>query len=128
MAEGEEPLGSGDVSTARVVMLEREATARGVAKAAVGGDNVEVRLGEPFLPLHDHWYCSSSLFLAVGALEVSPLEVPKKWISKGEAPSHETAWVLVASSILDLRFQWKEQASHSMTLGYVNTFLLLLGA
>ena len=128
MAEGEESLGSGDVSTTGVVMLEREAMARGVAKAAAGGDNVEVRLGEPLLPLHDHWYCSSSLFPAVGVLEVSPPGVPKKWISKGEAPSHETAWVSTASGILDLRFQWKEQASRSITLGYVNTFLLLLGA
>lgn len=51
MAEGEEPLGSGDVSIAGVVMPEREATARGVAEAVVGGDNVEVRLGEPLLPL-----------------------------------------------------------------------------
>ena len=128
MVEGEEPLGSSDVSTTRVVMPKREATARGLAKAAAGGDNVEVRLKEPLLPLQDPWYCSSSLFPAVGALEVSPPEVPKKWILKGEAPSHETAWVLAASSILDLRFQWKEQASRSITLGYVNTFLLLLGA
>ena len=108
MAEGEEPLGSGDVSIAGVVMPEREATARGVAEAAVGGDNVEVRLGEPLLPLQDPWYCSSSLFPTVGALKVSLPEVPKKWILKGEAPNHETAWVSVASGILDLRFQRKE--------------------
>ena len=108
MAEGEEPLGSSDVSIAGVVMPEREATARGVAEAAVGGDNVEVRLGEPLLPLQDPWYCSSSSFLANGALEISPPGVPKKWILKGEAPNHETAWVSVASGILDLRFQRKE--------------------
>ena len=128
MAEGEESLGSGDVSTTGVVMLEREAMAKGVAKAAAGGENVEVRLRKPLLPLHDHWYCSSSLFPAVGALKVSPPGVPKKWISKGEAPSHKTAWVSTASGILDLRFQWKEQASCSITLSYVNTILLLLGA
>ena len=92
MAEEEEPPSSGDVSIAGVVMLEREATARGVAEAAAWGDSVEVRLREPLLPLQDPWYCSSSLFLAVGALKVSLPGVPKKWILKNEAPNHEIAW------------------------------------
>ena len=34
--------------------------------------------------------------------------MPKKWILKGEASSHETTWVLAAPGILDLRFQRKE--------------------
>ena len=108
MAKGEESLGSGDVSTTGVVMPEREATARGVAEAAAKGENVEVRLREPLLPLQDPWYCSSSLFPTVGAFEVSPPGLPKKWILKGEAPSHKIVWVSATSSILDLRFQWKE--------------------
>ena len=93
MAEGEESLGSSDASTARCMV-----------EAIAGGDDMEVRLGEPLLPLQDPWYCSSSLFQAVGAHKVSPLGVPKKWILKGEAPNHEIAWVPVASGILDLRF------------------------
>ena len=101
-------MGSSDVSIVGVAMPEREATARGVVKAVAGGDDVEIRLGEPLLPLQDPWYCSSSSFLAIGALEISPPGVPKKWILKGEAPSHETTWVSVASGILDLRFQRKE--------------------
>ena len=44
----------------------------------------------------------------VGALEFSPLRVPKRWILKGEAPSPETVWVPAATGILDLRFQRKE--------------------
>ena len=104
----EELLDPGDVSTAGVVMPKREAMVRGVVEATAGGDNVEVRLGEPLLPLQDPWYCSSSLFPAVGALEVSPPGVPMKWILKGEAPNHETAWVSAASGILNLRFQWKK--------------------
>ena len=51
MVEGEELLGSGDVSIVGVVMPEREATARGVAEAAAKGENAEVRLREPLLPL-----------------------------------------------------------------------------
>ena len=43
MAEGEEPLGSGDVSTAGVAMPETKATA--------GGDDVEVGPRESLLPL-----------------------------------------------------------------------------
>ena len=34
--------------------------------------------------------------------------MPKKWILKGEAPSHEIAWVPGASGIMDLQFQQKE--------------------
>ena len=83
-------MGSGDVSTSGVAVLEREAMARGVAKAAAGGDNVEVEPGESLLPLQDPWYCSSPLFPIVGAPEVSPPRVPKKWILKGEASNHET--------------------------------------
>ena len=79
MAEREELLGSSDASTAG-----------GVAEVVVRGDDVEVRLGEPLLLLQDLWYCSSFLFQAVGAPEVSPPRVPKKWILKGEA-GHETA-------------------------------------
>ena len=104
MAEGEEPLGSGDVGTVGVAMPGSEATAGGASEAVAGDDDVEVRLGEPLLPLQDPWYCSTSLFLAVGALEVNPLGVPKKWILKSVAPSHETTWVPTASGILDLRF------------------------
>ena len=36
------------------------------------------------------------------------LSVPRKWILKGEAPSYETAWILAASGIMDLQFEWKE--------------------
>nr|POE69350.1 hypothetical protein CFP56_08605 [Quercus suber] len=108
MAEREELLGFGDVSTTGVAVPESEATTGGVVDAIARGDDVEVRLGELLLPLQDPWYCSSSLFPVVGAPQVSPLRVPKKWILKGEAPSHEAAWVLAASSILDLRFQGKE--------------------
>ena len=43
MAEGEEPLGSGDVSTAGVAVPGTETTAR--------GDDVEVRPEEFLLPL-----------------------------------------------------------------------------
>ena len=100
MAKGEELLGSGDVSIAGVAVLETEAT--------TGGDDVEVGPRESLLPLQDPWYYSSSLFPAVGAPEVSPTGVPKKWILKGEAPNHEIAWVSAASGILDLQFQWKE--------------------
>ena len=51
MAEGEEPLGSGDVSTTRVTMPERDVTVGGVAMVAAEGDDVEVGLREPLLPL-----------------------------------------------------------------------------
>ena len=105
MAEGEEPLGSSDVSTTRVTVLEIDATVGGVARVATKGDDVEVGLGSPCCHCRTlgifHLLCSQQL----GALEVSPLGVPKKWILKGEAPSHETAWVSAASSILDLWFQ-----------------------
>ena len=79
-----------------------------MVETVVGGDDAEVRLGEPLSPLQDPWYFSPFLFPTVGALEVNPPEVPKKWILKGEAPNHETAWVLAASGILDLWFQRKE--------------------
>ena len=51
MVEGEEPLGSGDAGNVGVTMPESEATTRGVVEAVAGGDNVEVRLWEPLLPL-----------------------------------------------------------------------------
>ena len=51
MAEGEEPLGSSDVSTTRVTVLEIDATVGGVARVATKGDDVEVGLREPLLPL-----------------------------------------------------------------------------
>ena len=108
MAEGEEPLSPDGVNTVGVTVPERDAMARGVARAAAGGDDVEVGPGEPLLPLQDPWYCSSLLFSTVGAPEVSPPRVPKRWILKGEAPSPETAWVPAATGILDLRFQRKE--------------------
>ena len=84
MAKREELLGFGDAGTTG-----------GVAEAVAGGVNAGVRLGEPLLPLQDPWYCSTSLFPAVGALEVNPLGMPKKYILKGEALSHETTWVPV---------------------------------
>ena len=86
MAEGKELLGPSGVNTTGVTVPERDATARGVARAATGGDDVEVGPGEPLLLLQDPWYCSSLPFSAVGAFEVSPPVVPKKWILKGEAP------------------------------------------
>jgi len=92
MAEGEELLGSSDASTARVAVPESEATVGGVAEAVAWGDDMEVRLGEPLLPLQDPWYCSSSLLPVVGVPEDSPPGVLKKWILKGEALSHEIAW------------------------------------
>ena len=85
MAEGEEPLGSGDASTIGVAMPKSEATAKGVAEAVVKGDDVEVGLEEPLLPLQDPWYCSSSLFSANRAPKVSPPGVLKKWILKGQS-------------------------------------------
>ena len=104
MADGEEPLGSGDVGTAGVAMPGSEAMAGGTSEAVAGDDDAEVRLGEPLLPLQDPWYCLTSLFLAVGAFEVNPPGVPKKRILISVAPSHETTWVPIASGILDLRF------------------------
>ena len=83
---------------------EKDATVGGVATAAAGSDDVEVGLGEPLLPLQDPWYCSSLLFPAVGALEVSPPGVPKRWILKGEAPNLEIVWVPAATGVLDLQF------------------------
>ena len=101
MAEREEQLGSSDVGTAGVGVPGSEVAAGGKAEAIVMGAGVEARRGEPL-------YYSTSLFLAVGAPEVSPPGVPKKWILKGEAPSHKTTWFPAASSIMDLRFQRKE--------------------
>ena len=91
MAKGEEPLGPIGVNIAGVTMPERDATAEGVARATARGDDMEVGIGEPLLPLQDPWYCSALLFPAVGAPKVSPPGVPKKWILKGKAPSPETA-------------------------------------
>ena len=108
MAEGEEQLGPSGVNIARVTVPEGDATAGGVARAAVGGDDMEVGLGEPLLPLQDPWYYLSLLFPTVGAPKVSPPRVPKKWILKGEALSPEIAWVPTATGILDLCFQRKE--------------------
>ena len=108
MAEREEQLGSSDVGTARVGVPGSEVAAGGEAKAIAMGAGAEARRGEPLLPLQDLWYYSTSLFLAVGAPEVSPPGVPKKWILKGEAPSHETTWFPAASSIMDLQFQRKK--------------------
>ena len=51
MAEGKEPLGPSGVNTAGVTVPERDATARGIARVAAGGDDVEVGLGEPLLLL-----------------------------------------------------------------------------
>ena len=71
-------------------MSGSEAMAGGEAEAITVGISAKARRGEPLLPLQDPWYCSTSLFPIVGALEVSPHGVPRKWILKGEAPSHET--------------------------------------
>ena len=90
MTEGEELLGSGDVGTTRVAVPKSKATARGMAEAVVGSADAEVRLGETLLPLQYPWYCSTFLFPTVGALEVNPPSVLKKWILKGEAHSYET--------------------------------------
>ena len=100
MVEREEQLGSSDVGIAGVAVPRGEI----VVEAVAMGVDVEVRLGKPLLPQKDPWYCSTSLFPTVGAPKVSPPDVPKKWILKGEAPSHETAWVPATSSIMDLRF------------------------
>ena len=85
-------------------MLGSEAMVGGVAKAVAEGADAEVRLGEPLLLLQDPWYCLTSFFSVVEAPKVSPPSVPKKWILKGEAPSHEAAWVPTAYGIIDLRF------------------------
>ena len=71
-------------------MSGSEAIAGGEAEAITVGTGAKARQGEPLLPLQDPWYCLTCLFPAVGALEVSPHGVPRKWILKGEAPSHET--------------------------------------
>ena len=75
-----------------------------MVEAVARGADAKVRLGEPLLLLQDPWYCSTSLFPAVGALEVSPPGVLKKWILKGEAPNHKTTWVPATSGIIDLWF------------------------
>ena len=90
MAKREEQLGSADAGIVGVAVPRSEATAGGMANAVARGADAEVRLGEPLLPLQDPWYCSTSLFPVVEAPKVSPPSVPKKWILKGEAPSHET--------------------------------------
>nr|POF24684.1 hypothetical protein CFP56_56768 [Quercus suber] len=77
MAEGEEPLGSDDVSTAGVTVPESEATD--------GAMTEEVGPGESLLSLQNLWYYSSPLFPEIGASEVSPPGVPKKWILKERA-------------------------------------------
>nr|POF13377.1 hypothetical protein CFP56_38406 [Quercus suber] len=69
MVEGEEPLGSGDVGTIGVAMPGSESTTGGVAEAIARGDDAEVRLEEPMLPLQDPWYCLTSLFPAVRVLK-----------------------------------------------------------
>ena len=61
-----------------MVVPRSEAIVGGVVEAIIRGDDTEVRLGEPLLPLQGLWYCSTSLFPIVGALEVSPPEVLKK--------------------------------------------------
>ena len=108
MAKGEEPLSLSGVNVVRMIVPEKDAMAGGVAMTVAGSDDVEVGPGEPLLPLQDPWYCSSLLFPAVGALEVSPPMAPKRWILKGETPSPKATWVPVAIGILDLRFQQKE--------------------
>nr|POF26475.1 hypothetical protein CFP56_35878 [Quercus suber] len=83
MAEGEELLGSGGVSTAEAVAPEKDATAEGVAKATAGGGDTEVEPGEPLLPLQDLLYYSSPLFPVVGAPEVvHGGDVPVEWSEK----------------------------------------------
>ena len=77
MAKEEEPLGSGGVDTVGVTVPEKDATAGGVTMTAAGSDDVEVGPGEPLVPLQDPWYCSSLLFPAIGASEVSPPRAPK---------------------------------------------------
>ena len=104
MVEREELLGSGAAGTTRVVASGGEAVARGEAEVLVMGAGAKARRGELLLPLQDPWHCSTSLFPVVGASEVSPPGVPKKWILKGEAPSYETTWVLATSGVMDLRF------------------------
>ena len=108
MAKREEPLGSENDGATGVAMSGIEAAAGGEVEAIVVGVGAEARQREPLLPLQDPWYCSTSLFPTVGAPKVSPLGVPRKWILKGEAPSHEIAGVPAASGIMDLRFQRKE--------------------
>ena len=83
MAKREGLLGFGGAGTAGVVVPGGEAMVGGEAKVFAVGVGVEARRGEPLLPLHP-WYCSTSLFPTVGALEVSPPGVSKKWILKGE--------------------------------------------
>nr|POE97890.1 hypothetical protein CFP56_33830 [Quercus suber] len=92
-------LGSAGASTVGVAVPRSEAKTGGVAEVVAASAGVEVRLEEPLLPLQDPWYCLTSLFPVVRALEVSSLSVPKNWILKREAPSRETAWVLVASDM-----------------------------
>ena len=104
MVEREEQLGSSDVGIVGVAVPGGEVVVGGVVKAVTMGADMEVRLGKPLLPQKDPLYCSTSLFPTVGAPKVSPPDVQKKWILKGEAPSHETAWVPATSSIMDLRF------------------------
>lgn len=104
MAKREELLGPSGVGAAGVAMPSGEAMARGEAEVVAVGASAESRWGEPLLSLQDPWYYSTSLFPTVGAPEVSPPSVPKKWILKGEAPSYEIAWVPIASGVMDLQF------------------------
>lgn len=104
MVEREELLGSGGASTVGVAVPGGEAITGGEAKVVAVGACTEARRREPLLPLQDPWYCSTSPFPTVGAPKVSPPSVPKKWILRGEAPNYKTTLVLVASSIMDLRF------------------------
>nr|POE53772.1 hypothetical protein CFP56_76937 [Quercus suber] len=55
----------------------------------------------------DPWYFSSPLFPVVPS-DLSPPNAPSQWNRRGEAPSLETAWVPVASGVMDLCLQRKE--------------------
>nr|POF00013.1 hypothetical protein CFP56_55808 [Quercus suber] len=77
MAEREEQLGSSDAGTVGVAVLGSEAMAGGVAEAVA---SAEVRLGEPLLPLQDPWFCLTSLFPIVGALEKELLPIPIQFL------------------------------------------------
>lgn len=54
------------------------------------------------LLLQDPWYCSSVLLFMVPT-DIGALDAPPQWNIRGGAPNPNTAWVPIASRVMDLR-------------------------